>query len=366
VNKPLPQSPTRVLLVNPTKYLGNLLLAGGLMQAYAEYCKTQHIELKIVIDESFRALCENSFPNDCLIYFPRTKISQAGFLKKISLYWRCLKQVRAFKADLAFNIEEDSATNHLTRFSAANFKLGCSPLRHKKGYDHILPLRFENREPEKSHRWHSYYDVFAALNMPEPDKQYIDLKLKSFPESLATKLKKLGWHQNKTTIALHAGATKDYKKWPLENFSALIEKILEAGVQAVLLGAGSSDEETNLKIIDLLEKRNIAALPVNLCNSLSLTELAQFLQQCNLMVGNDSGPFHLGSALGIPGLVLWGPTEKSIWGPLGLNSDIVTGNFICDPACNKGLCLHQHRCLNEILPAQVFDKVQDKLNTQKP
>ena len=92
-----------------------------------------------------------------------------------------------------------------------------------------------------------------------------------------------------------------------------------------------------------------------------MTELAQFLQQCDFMVGNDSGPFHLGSAMGVTGFVLWGPTNKDIWGPLGKNSEIVSGTFACDPACNKGYCLYQHRCLKEILPDQVFDRVKTKV-----
>jgi len=337
------------------------LLAGGLMQAYAEYCQSQHIELKIVIDESFRTLCENSFPNDCLIYFPRKKIGQANFLKKIALYWQCIKQIRAFKANLAFNIEEDSATNHLTRFSAADFKLGCSSIRHKKNYDHVLPLRFENRPLEKAHRWHSYYDVFAALNMPEPEKAYIKLTLDDLSAPLQEKLQQAGWQPDRPTIALHAGATKEYKKWPLSHMAALIEKIIAEGLQAVLLGAGGADQAANSEIVQKLDNYKLNAHPVDLCNKLSLTELAQFLQQCDLMVGNDSGPFHLGSAIGVKGIVLWGPTNKDIWGPLGKNSEVVCGNFTCDPACNKGHCLHKHRCLQEISPDQVFEKVKAKL-----
>jgi len=336
------------------------------MQAYAEYCQNQHIELKIVVDDSFRTLCENSFPNDCLIYFPRKKISQANFLKKIVLYWRCLKQIRAFKAKLAFNIEEDSATNHLTRFSAADFKLGCSPVRHKKSYDHVLALHFENRVQEKAHRWHSYYEVFAALNMPEPEKNYIKLTLDDLPGPLQEKLQQAGWQPDRPTIALHAGATKEYKKWPLSHMAALIEKILAAGLQAVLLGAGSADEIANNEIVQKLDNHKLNVGPINLCNKLSLTELAQFLPQCDVMVGNDSGPFHLGSALGIKGIVLWGPTNKDIWGPLGKNSEIVSATFTCDPACNKGSCLHQHRCLQEISPDQIFEKLMAKLAPKSP
>ena len=329
------------------------------MQDYAQYCQQQGIELKIIIDESFRALCGRIFPENSLIYYPRKKISQANFFKKIILYRDCIKKIRSFESDIAFNIEEDSATNHLTRLSGAKFKLGCSPTRHKNSYHHVVPVEFENRPVGRMHRWYSYYEVFAALGMPETQKSYLRITLEGFPKSLNEKLKHTNFDLKKTTIAIHAGATKEYKKWPLSHMASLIEKIYAAGMQPVLLGAGTSDEETNKEICRLLEKNSVMESPLNLCNQFSLVELAQFInmKNCALLVGNDSGPFHLSSALGAPGLVLFGPTNDDIWGPLGEQSGIVRGSYSCDPACYKGLCLQQYRCLQEISPDQVFNKI---------
>jgi ADP-heptose:LPS heptosyltransferase len=118
----------------------------------------------------------------------------------------------------------------------------------------------------------------------------------------------------------------------------------------------------NAGITTLVTKANSQVKVIDLCNQLSLAELAAFLPACAAMIGNDSGPFHLGSALGVPGLVLWGPTNKAIWGPLGKQSDIVQGTFPCDPACNKGSCLHDHRCLREISPDDVFARLSGLIN----
>ena len=350
-----------MLLVNPTKYLGNLLLAGGLMQAYARHCQDQGIALRIVLDERFRELCETGFPKGSLLFFPRKHIKRAGPLKKIRLYLHFLKQLRAFRADLAFAIEDDPAASHLTRLSGAAFKLGCSPARHRRGFDHVVPVQLEQRDPARMHRWYSYYDVFAALGMEEPQLSYLAIKSLAFPEALKKKLDTLGWNSDKTTIALHAGATKDYKKWPAAHWATLAGRLLQAGMQPVLIGAGENDRQVNAGIIALVAKTNPQAQVIDLCNKLSLAELAGFLSACAVMVGNDSGPFHLGSALGVPGLVLWGPTNQAIWGPLGKQSVIVQGTFPCDPACNKGHCLHDHRCLREISPETVLTKLSARM-----
>ncbi len=331
------------------------------MQAYARYCQAQGIDLKIVIDEGFRALCENSFPNQTLIYFPRRKINQSGVMKKFSLYRACLREIRSFKPDIAFNIEEDSATSHLTRFSGASYKLGCSAIRHRGGYDAVIPVQFENREPGRRHRWYSYYDVFAALGLPEPEKSYLSLSPGELPETVSQQLRESGWKPDIPAIAIHAGATKEYKRWPLANVSALLEKIISAGYQPVLLGAGHDDEMANQEIMQRLKAAGVDKPPLDLCNQLSLVALGQFLGTCALMIGNDSGPFHLGSALGLSGLVLFGPTKDEIWGPLGQKSAIVRGDFPCDPACNKSHCLHGHRCLGDITADQIMQKIRDKL-----
>ncbi len=40
----LPTNPSRIILVNPTKYLGNLLIAGNLVQQFVEHCRKRNIE----------------------------------------------------------------------------------------------------------------------------------------------------------------------------------------------------------------------------------------------------------------------------------------------------------------------------------
>ena len=358
MRKPIPANPQRVLLVNTTKYLGNLLLAGGLMQAFVAHCQSRGATCHILLDESFRGLCDKAFAPGTLLWFPRRAIARAGFLEKMSLYAQCLRQVRNLQADLAFNIEDDPAASHLTRLSGAAFKLGCSPARHQHGYHQVLAVDFENREPSRAHRWDSYFEVFAALGMPETPRGYLQLAPPPMAQPLEDRLRTIGWDPRLPTVALHAGATKEYKKWPSAHMAALIELCLAAGLQPVLLGAGNSDLADNAVIRDKVNAPGV----IDLCNQLSLPELAQFLGRCKAMVGNDSGPFHLGSALGVPGLVLWGPTNSAIWGPLGKNSTIVTGTFTCDPACNKGFCQHEHRCLAEITPQHVFGLLRTRIS----
>ena len=355
---PVPTDAKRILLVNPTKYLGNLLIAGGLMQSFARHCLEKGLECKILIDESFRELCESSFPEDTLLYFPRRKINQAGIIGKLLLYRKSVNELRSFKADLAFNIEEDSATSHLTRLSGAAFKMGCSQKKHKSGYDYVVPVEFENRPPDQLHRWFSFLDIFSEAGLSAPDQPgYLRLQLPETDAALWEKLDSHGVDTTQALVAIHAGATKEYKQWPVKHYVALCLLLLEHQMQPVLLGAGTADREINRAILEELDHTHIEKNIINLCDALLLSELARFLPHCRFMVGNDSGPFHLGSALGITGSVIWGPTNKDIWGPLGDNSNVLNNENECDPSCSKGHCLKDYQCLRTITPQRVFNSL---------
>ena len=66
--------------------------------------------------------------------------------------------------------------------------------------------------------------------------------------------------------------------------------------------------------------RLAALLPpdrVRPARSLPLDQLAALLRGCSEFVGHDSGITHLAAALGLPCVVLWGPSRSHIWRPRG-------------------------------------------------
>ncbi len=51
--------------------------------------------------------------------------------------------------------------------------------------------------------------------------------------------------------------------------------------------------------------------------NLALPELGAVLGRCRAFLGHDSGISHLAAAVGVPTLVLWGPTVQKVWRPVG-------------------------------------------------
>jgi heptosyltransferase III len=113
-------------------------------------------------------------------------------------------------------------------------------------------------------------------------------------------------------IAAHPGSGGERKNWPEQNWAALLQQLLQtAPAQLVLIGGEAEGERLARLSADLPRER------VELLQRRPLTEVAQALQSCRAFIGHDSGISHLAAAVGMPGVILWGPSTEGVWRPMG-------------------------------------------------
>lgn len=111
-------------------------------------------------------------------------------------------------------------------------------------------------------------------------------------------------------LAVHPGSGSERKNWEEAKWAGLLRHVAET-TNLDLLIVGGEAEGVRLQ-------RLAAALPPGrseVAQSLPLAELARRLAGCCAFIGHDSGISHLGAAVGLPGLVLWGDTAEEIWRP---------------------------------------------------
>lgn len=99
-------------------------------------------------------------------------------------------------------------------------------------------------------------------------------------------------------IVIHAGASRDYQRWPLRNFIELANRLAEAhAVHWIVQG-----DDTGLS--DKIER----------VKTKSLDDLVRVIAGAKLFVGNNSGPMHIAAACGTPGVIVVGPSSPR-WDP---------------------------------------------------
>ncbi|HXE38998.1 MAG TPA: glycosyltransferase family 9 protein [Azonexus sp.] len=95
--------------------------------------------------------------------------------------------------------------------------------------------------------------------------------------------------------------TKAHRDWPLENFSRLIERVLDAHPDALFLILGDAGAAVRAKP---LAERFPAQVEVVAGNQ-SLRASAALMSLLDLYVGVDTGPTHIAGALGVPMVAMY-------------------------------------------------------------
>ena len=130
-------------------------------------------------------------------------------------------------------------------------------------------------------------------------------QLTIFESDPVARLELPGLGKRKNCLALHPGSGSESKNWPEENWRELVGHLLDHSPLNLLLIGGEAEGD------------RLQRLANGMPQHIPLPELALRLAKCAGYVGHDTGMTHLAAALGLPTLVLWGPSNETIWRPLG-------------------------------------------------
>ncbi|MCF7686751.1 MAG: glycosyltransferase family 9 protein [Cephaloticoccus sp.] len=104
-------------------------------------------------------------------------------------------------------------------------------------------------------------------------------------------------------LAVHPGSGSTGKNWPLERWQQLINWLQVVYSRPVHVIRGEAESGV------ALDARG------QVWQNLPLGELADRLATCQLFIGHDSGVSHLAASCGTRGVVLFGPSDPTIWAP---------------------------------------------------
>lgn len=159
-----------------------------------------------------------------------------------------------------------------------------------------------------------------------------------------------GINSEDTIIGIVPSARGRAKQWPVMHYEDLIGKIGYEfpAVKIVLLGS----------VADAGLVGHSCA--VDLCGQTTIPQLAALFQYCRVVVGGDTGPVHLASALGVPVITLFGGSDVDETAPIAANARVITRRESCAPCRGKPACVTE-QCLLGITPFEVFSALKEHL-----
>jgi heptosyltransferase-2 len=159
----------------------------------------------------------------------------------------------------------------------------------------------------------------------------------------------LGLHGNRYLIGINPSASfGPAKRWPVENFAALADRLIEVLSADVLIFGSETDRPLADQMADSMNHT-----PIVLAGETNLRQFMALLAQSRLVITNDSGPMHLAAALDVPLVAIFGSTDDLATGPISPKARVVKYPVACSP-CGLRVCPIDFRCMTGVSVDMVY------------
>lgn len=205
----------------------------------------------------------------------------------------------------------------------------------------------------------------------EVQKQDLDMKIALTDmerEKTREILLQQGYDPKKRIIVIAPFSNWHAKEWPLNRFGELSKNLIQKHAVQIAFVGGTQD------IQKMKQLETYYSYYVDLVGKLSLRELAALYEVTTLVIGVDSGPFHLAINMGTHAFALFGATSHFRARPYFEPNHVITcpinlGCNPCIPGPNYMICGVYDRatpCMEAISYENVYQRVTDIIKKTLP
>jgi len=334
------QRPDMRILVVRLDRIGDLMLSLPAIEALRR--RFPSASISVMTRPATRALFEGQPAVDEVIAYDYSKKGRHAFPLG---YFRFIEEIMKRRFDAAV-ILHPGIRSYLVPFLAA---VPCRVGYRNRHAWLLTRARPDERRHGRKHESQYALDLVAALTgvrtpEPAPSRLVVDpTALSVVPEGR--------W------LALHPGASCVSKRWPAERFQSLAKAILAEYPKHSIAVVGGQETRGESRLITA----GLGDRAMDLAGKLDLRQLAAFLSRCEALVSNDSGPVHVGAAVGTRVVSLFGRNQSGLspqrWKPLGEGHAVIQKDVGCQ-VCLAHLCPIGFECLKAIEVEDVMREVR--------
>jgi len=292
----------KILIIKPSA-LGDIIQAMPAACCLAQSFPDAQIDW--FIRPEYSALLEHHKCIHKMVMFDRNKLGKwwykpGAFAELIKF----IRQLRKEKYDIVFDFQGRFRSAIFAWFSGCKKRIGMAPTQ-----EITTPFYTRRIAPSSVHLVDFFLDMVCEIGAK---RAKVDFGLKPQPQAIAETQKILSAHQvNKASYAVFVpGATVEAKKWPIENFAVLADKVYKKYHCSIAAVGIETERET------AEELQELADVPViDLAGRTNIRQLIALLAGAKIVVSNDTGPAHIAAALGVPMVLIFGFTNPARVGP---------------------------------------------------
>ena len=299
----------------------------------------------VVEPPSLELLKMNPCVDKIILFNKKSFRTLKGFMRE---FFPFKQELQSQSYDAVLDLQGLFKSAAIAFFAKSNIKLGICNMRELS--DKISkPVVGENAQ---GHIVERYLDTARAVGCVV-DKVTFPLRVPvAESEKARAIMEHAGLRDGNPFVTFVVGANWPNKRWPTKNFAALGDWFYQLAVVPVLVGSGDVDAQRAKEIESQME-----IPPINLVNRTNIAQLTHVIRSSRLVIGGDTGPVHLGAALGVRTVMLMGPTNVERNGPFGQLAHAVEVERPCK-GCWKRACPKDEDCLDKIPVAFVEDKIK--------
>jgi len=284
----------------------------------------------------------NPYINDTLVFNPSSMTGVA-----------LIRLVRSLRYDLIIDLFGNPRTALVTRLSGAPYRVGYRFRGRAYAYNIVVKPR-----GALVHNTQFNLDALEAMGV-EIQELKLYFQYSSDDEMYVFEFLARAFGAGKLIVGINSGGGWYTKRWGLEHFAELADRLVERYEAGIILLWGPGQ----LKDVERIqsEKKHDSYIPP----PTTLLQLGALLHHCSLVVANDSGPMHIAAAVGTPVVAIYGPTNPALQGPYGEGHVIVRNEQITCLGCNFVDCPIGHLCMLKLTVDEVLNGVELALQRNK-
>ena len=219
-----------------------------------------------------------------------------------------------------------------------------------------------------AHAVDDFYKELAPLGVGALTDRSLDFVI---PEAArlqtAHVLAEVGVSADEKLLVINPAASRPLNRWPLERFREVAAYwAAQSGVKVAVTGAPSSFKTVMDGLDEISLAREVASADgriLNLAGRLSVKEFGALLERADTLLTCDTGPMHIGAAVGTPLVVLSGAADPNRTGPLTLNSTVLIDRDLPCVPCRDRICARGDvMCMQNLTVAAVHTAIELRMS----
>lgn len=301
-------NPRKILAIRFMRLGDIVLLLPALGRLKAIYPESH---LTLLTDERCAPIAEMCPCVDEVIPVHRLEMRDGPVLQALQAIGRVVHDIRRRHFDFVIDFLSFRETNLLAWLSGAPNRLGM------KRYDKAYLSYCFNLPPVSEDKAVHVSDMFQLIVNSCADGR--DVPVQSSPALVVPDSAQV-WAveaaRYPSLVSFFVGAPVKVRRWPAEYFARVADFIVQQFGASIAVLAGPHETEIAEKV------RSLCKTPgqVSVFSNLSLPQLTALIARSRLLLSNDTGPMHLGPALGVPTLGLFSVGYPEHFRPLGSRS----------------------------------------------